>query len=322
MGNAQSDEKYFNISTEGTSCVNSDEDIIDTYTRSYPEEKKLYTISENYCTNMQCGDWKSTTGSNLNILCNFLLNIHSHPLLVNEIKFIVKFDPESVNHQSSVGVTPLHIALVLNIDENVVKLLLTEKAVNTFTKTARSLPAAYAICYYKNNDIIMDVLKLTKNINHKNSDKNSILHIAVNIAKNLNIIEYILSRKPDVNILNHLGDTPLIRACNRSLKIVKLLLSVKTINVNVVNDEGHTAFDILFNDLPRKITTSKDVIFKEIIDLFIARGLVLKENMYSLAVKYTTPASKYLINILSGKNIPRPIDTELLMKLQFVMNSQ
>jgi ankyrin repeat protein len=97
-----------------------------------------------------------------------------------------------------------------------------------------NIPLNYAI-KFKKIDIIYEILSHKININYKDTDDNTVLHLVINIINdnNIDIIEKMLQNKISINNINKYGQTALhIAIENANINVCKLLLT-KNIDINI-----------------------------------------------------------------------------------------
>jgi ankyrin repeat protein len=93
------------------------------------------------------------------------------------------------------------------------------------------------------------------------------LHCAV-LSENMDVIQYLLSKKPRVNVQNVGGMTPLHIACDRKNCDIALLLIHKGADINTLNNAGHAALHIIashgLNSLLQNILTLPRTVLQEV----------------------------------------------------------
>lgn len=103
-----------------------------------------------------------------------------------------------------------------------------------------NIPIHYAIIYQK-YDIIKEILNTNSNINYKDIDGNTALHLVIkHMKKNtIEIIKLLLIKKIGINYTNNIGQNALHMAIeNNNIEITKLLLENK-INYDTETNDNH-----------------------------------------------------------------------------------
>lgn len=103
---------------------------------------------------------------------------------------------------------------------------------------------------YKQNEIIKQLIACGANIHYTNDDGWGYLHQAV-LLKNLGALEIFLSQqpKPNVNILDFNGETPLHVAAKNGFYPAAEMLLAHGADVNAIDSEGNTALLIVLKNI-------------------------------------------------------------------------
>lgn len=131
----------------------------------------------------------------------------------------------------------LHLPIKLGYND-ILKILLSYQSINVplldIVDKYGNTPIFYTVLY-NNYDALDIILKYAKNINIKNKNKDTLLHIAIT---NLNMIKKLLEYKIDVNTKNLNGYTPMHLACiNKNIEIIDFLIPIVNINIKENNYE-------------------------------------------------------------------------------------
>ncbi len=134
-----------------------------------------------------------------------------------------------------------------------IKYLLAQGAdINAFDKDGETILTQFAIGRSYDLKVIKFLLTIPQiNINQKSKNGNTILHLFISarsipfLTRIEQILKLLIDAGADINSLNNEHSTPLmmaVKTANRDL--VKLLLSIKGIDLNIKNKKGETALDI------------------------------------------------------------------------------
>lgn len=130
----------------------------------------------------------------------------------------------SVNEKNMEGQTPLHLSLKHEIGIDVIKELLHHgadiNAKNSFDET----PLQMALNSIEDNfDIIKELLSNGANVHDKNDAGQTLLHIAIEKQKGLDVIQELLKFEVEVNIRDNNNVSPLHLALNSSWKTLEVI---------------------------------------------------------------------------------------------------
>lgn len=127
-----------------------------------------------------------------------------------------------------------------------------------------------------------------------NKKQESALHIVCKRKNTNNIIELILAYSPDVNSRNFWGQTPLhYAASNKSLKMIKRLLTVEGVDVNTIDVNGYNALHSLIMCGQRF-----DEDFQESIQLLLQSNVdILAKTFYRQTVLHLAAIQGFMPNI-------------------------
>lgn len=148
-----------------------------------------------------------------------------------------------MNCQSENGLTLLHESTIV-LNTGLIQLLVEQGLLDIDeVDDSGNTPLHYAVQYdhTENQAVLVLLLSLGANINARNNQGETVLHIAVN-KNNLPMVRRLLNQPElDINIKNHYGDTPLFAACRSSGKsaIVQCILN-QPVEHCLINSEGQT----------------------------------------------------------------------------------
>ncbi|KAL6311920.1 hypothetical protein AAG906_025673 [Vitis piasezkii] len=154
-----------------------------------------------------------------------------------------------VHQRDEHGRTPLHYAASIGYLEGVQTLLARDQS--NFDRYQRDSHGLYPIHVASMRgyvDIVKELLQVSfDSIELLSKHGENILHVAAKYGKD-NVVDFVLKKKGLENLINEKdkeGNTPLhLATMYAHPKVVNYLTWDKRVDVNLVNNEGHTAFDI------------------------------------------------------------------------------
>ncbi|XP_059597286.1 protein ACCELERATED CELL DEATH 6 isoform X2 [Vitis vinifera] len=152
-----------------------------------------------------------------------------------------------VHQKDEQGRTPLHYAASIGYLEGV-QMLLDQSNFDRYQRDDEGFLPIHIASMRGYVDIVKELLQISSDsIELLSKHGENILHVAAKYGKD-NVVDFVLKKKGVENLINEKdkgGNTPLHLATRHAHpKVVNYLTWDKRVDVNLVNNEGQTAFDI------------------------------------------------------------------------------
>ena len=154
---------------------------------------------------------------------------------------------ELVDQKDKHGRTPLHYAASIGYLEGV-QTLLGQSNFDRYQRDDEGFLPIHVASMRGYVDIVKELLQVSfDSIELLSKHGENILHVAAKYGKD-NVVDFVLKKKGLENLINEKdkeGNTPLhLATMYAHAKVVNYLTWDKRVDVNLVNNEGQTAFDI------------------------------------------------------------------------------
>jgi len=149
-----------------------------------------------------------------------------------------------INERNKKGIIPMSLAVDKMLTKQVKFYAMYDADIHAEDNSGNS---PISILLSNKNPSAMNLLKImvnSKNINSRDSDGNTALHIAVQKDSNIEQIKYLISLSSDVDARNRSGDTPLYIAVQKNRREAGELLLSKGANVFSTNNVNYSPLRI------------------------------------------------------------------------------